>query len=371
MTSATTTKKDDGANMKKDDNRKTDASVDAGDEGILWIGMDLGTSRTAVASSNGVRENSYSLVGWPKDVVSRKLLGEGPLFGPDVVKHRLSLNVFRPLEAGVIKGSDDGQDAEANLKAAQALVRYAISLARAEKDQLIYAVIGAPAQCSIKNRKAIVDAVKDEVDSVMLASEPFTVAYGLEKLTDTLVIDIGAGTTDLCRMHGTMPAEEDQMTNSFAGDFIDRNFIKLVKKSHPELSFSDRMATEAKEKYADVSDNGAKAIVKWPVNGKPTEVDLTKEMREACLSIVPPMVESLHKLIADFDPEFQAVLRNNVLLGGGGSQIKGLGDALADYMDKHLGGGKVMTVEEPVYAGANGALKIARDMPKEYWEQLS
>jgi rod shape-determining protein MreB len=144
-----------------------------------------------------------------------------------------------------------------------------------------------------------------------------------------------------------------------------------VKKSHPELAFSDRMATEAKEKYADVSANGAKAIVKWPVNGKPTEVDLTKEMREACLSIVPPMVESLHKLIADFDPEFQTVLRNNVLLGGGGSQIKGLGDALADYMDKHLGGGKVMTVEEPVYAGANGALKIARDMPKEYWEQLT
>ena len=28
---------------------------------------------------------------------------------------------------------------------------------------------------------------------------------------DTLVIDIGAGTTDMCRMHGTMPAEGDQI----------------------------------------------------------------------------------------------------------------------------------------------------------------
>src|SRR5262245_46427233 len=126
--------------MKKDDNKKHDPTVEAGDEGILWIGMDLGTSRTAVASSNGVRESTYSLVGWPKDVVSHKLLGDGPLFGDDVIRHRLSLNVFRPLEAGVIKGSQDGKDAakeaEDNMKAAHELVRHAIELARPKKDQL-------------------------------------------------------------------------------------------------------------------------------------------------------------------------------------------------------------------------------------------
>jgi rod shape-determining protein MreB len=30
----------------------------------------------------------------------------------------------------------------------------------------------------------------------------------------------------------------------------------------------------------------------------------------------------------------------------------------------------VTTVEEPIYAGANGALKIAHDMPEEYWRKL-
>ena len=78
----------------------------------------------------------------------------------------------------------------------------------------------------------------------------------------------------------------------------------------------------------------------------------------------------LAHLIATFDPEFQDRLKTNVLLGGGGSQIKGLGDAIADYMEKHLGGGHVVTVEEPIYAGANGALKIAHDMPEEFWEKL-
>ena len=29
-----------------------------------------------------------------------------------------------------------------------------------------------------------------------------------------------------------------------------------------------------------------------------------------------------------------------------------------------------LLIEEPVYGGANGALKIAHDMPAEYWEKL-
>ncbi len=354
--------------------KQPDPSVDAGEDGILWIGIDLGTSRTAIAASNGVRESTYSLVGYPKDVVSRKLLGEGPLFGADVLKHRLALNVYRPLEAGVIKGSNGGlseAEAQANMRASQDLIRHAIRLARPREDQLVYAVIGTPAEASVTNRKAILQAAGKEVDSVMICSEPFAVAYGIDRFTDVLVIDIGAGTTDLCRMHGTMPGEDDQVTIDWAGDAIDARLAELIRKNHPGLDFSPNMITQAKEAHADVSADGPRAKVRWPVKGKPTEVDITKEMREACLSIVPKIADGLARLVASFDPEFQATLRDNVLLGGGGSQIGGLGEALEAYMAEHLGGGRVTTVEEPVYGGCNGALKIARDMPKDYWERLT
>ena len=33
--------------------------------------------------------------------------------------------------------------------------------------------------------------------------------------------------------------------------------------------------------------------------------------------------------------------------------------------------GNVTTVEEPQYAGSNGALKIALDMPEDYWSEFS
>jgi hypothetical protein len=105
-------------------------------------------------------------------------------------------------------------------------------------DELVYAVIGVPAQAAIHHKDAIIKAARESVDSVMLCSEPFSVAYGQDMLDDVLVIDIGAGTTDLCRMHGTMPEESDQITNTFAGDFVDEELSKEIRKVQPEAQFT-------------------------------------------------------------------------------------------------------------------------------------
>jgi len=189
-------------------------------------------------------------------------------------------------------------------------------------------------------------------------------------LDDVLVIDIGAGTTDLCRMHGTMPEESDQLTNTYAGDFVDNRLSEAIAKRYPEAQFTTQMIKEIKEKHSNISDNMPPVFVELPVNGKPTSFDVTTEIRTACRSIVPHMVDGLAKLISTFDPEFQQRLKNRVLLAGGGSMIKGLDLAIENEMKERLGSGKVMRIEEPVYGGSNGALKIAHDMPAEYWEKL-
>ncbi|HVS20003.1 MAG TPA: rod shape-determining protein, partial [Planctomycetota bacterium] len=223
---------------------------------------------------------------------------------------------------------------------------------------------------SINNKSAILDAAREGVDSVMLCSEPFSVAYGMDMLDDVLVIDIGAGTSDLCRMHGTMPEDADQITLHYAGDFIDKRLSELIQDSCPGAQFTTQMIKRLKERYSSVLDTMEPVLVQLPVKGKPTEFDITEQMREACLAIVPPIVESLGELIATFDPEFQDRLKGRVLLAGGGSMIDGLDTAIESDMQQRLGGGKVMRIEEPIYGGANGALKIAHDMPEEYWEQL-
>ncbi|MFH2000082.1 MAG: MamK family actin-like protein [Planctomycetota bacterium] len=345
------------------------------DQGVLYIGIDLGTSRTSIASSNGIRSSTQSVIGYPKDVVSRKLLQRDVLYGEDALKHRLSLNFYRPLEKGVIKGSDSNgslsdEEAEMNLNAARDLVKYAISMAKPRADELIYGVIGCPAQSSIKNKSYLVQAASEVLDSVMICSEPFAVAYGMDWFTDLLVIDIGAGTVDLCRMHGTLPEEKDQITLATAGDFVDSELARLISTTYPEAQFSDNMIKLIKEKHATVQENTPPIIVELPVEGKPQKFDITTEVKTACRAMIPPIVDALGKLVATFDPEFQMRLKDNVLLGGGGSQLHGLAGAIEEEMKSKLGHGRVVAVEEPVYAGANGALKVAHDMPPDFWEQL-
>jgi rod shape-determining protein MreB len=262
------------------------------------------------------------------------------------------------------------QDAEGNERAASDLIAECVRRAKPRADELIYAVIGVPAQASMQSKEALLRAAKASIDSVMLCSEPFSVAYGLDLLDDVLVVDIGAGTVDLCRMHGTMPEDADQLTLQTAGDFVDKRLSERIAEAFPEAQFSEQMVKGIKERFASVEDAMPPALVQLPVKGKPQQFDLHEQIRGACLEIVPPIVEGLQQLISTFDPEFQDRLKNRVLLAGGGSQIKGLDVAIEREMAEVLGGGKVLRTEESIYGGANGALKIANDMPDDFWEQL-
>lgn len=343
-------------------------------ENALLMGIDLGTSRSSVVSVNGARKTVESYVGFARDPVSRKFLKTDIVYGKAALDNRLSVDLYRPLEKGVIKGTLENsggtkEEHDKNLKAAQLLVKHLVDLVNPGRDDLLFAVVGVPSLASAKNKQGILDACKEVMDAVMIVSEPFTVAYGMERMSDILVIDIGAGTSDLCRMHGTVPSPEDEISLTIAGDAVDQKLHDLIRERYPKASITVNMCKQIKEGYGYVSDTKDKIMVDLPVEGKPTPHDLTQEVKMACEILVQPIVESIHKLIASFNPEFQDRLRNNVLLAGGGGLMRGLNKRIEDAMQQ-IGGGKVTVVDEPLYAGANGALQLAMDMPSEYWQQL-
>lgn len=349
-----------------------------GDDGMveeaLLLGIDLGTSRSSIVSMSGVRKTIESYVGWPKDAVSRKFLKADIVYGKAALDNRLALNLYRPLEHGVVKHTGDKDELSAeehkkNLEAAKALLRHLVQLINPGRDQLLYGVVGVPSRATAKNKQAIIAIAKEVLDGVMIVSEPFTVAYGMERMSDIMVIDIGAGTTDLCRMHGTVPTEDDEISLRVAGDAIDQKLYDLIMARYPKAQLTVNMCKTFKEQYGYVSDNKDKIEVQIPVDGKPQPHDITKELKGACEIIVDPILEAIHKLVSSFNPEFQDRLRNNILLSGGGGQMDGLNKRIEDGLVS-VGGGKVTVVEEPLYAGANGALQLAADMPAEYWQQL-
>jgi rod shape-determining protein MreB len=234
----------------------------------------------------------------------------------------------------------------------------------------VRAVVGVPAEAFRVSRQNLRHTMEGIADSVMLVSEPFAVAYGLEALLHALIIDIGAGTADFCVMQGRYPAEEDQKTLPNAGDSIDDQLSKLVRERFPDVQFSIHMIREWKEKWSFVGEPKGRVMVSAPVKGKETELDITSEMRIACESILPPVCETMIGLLTKVDPEFQSKVRNNVIVAGGSSLIAGLPEALGKALDE-LGGGRATVVKDPVFAGSDGSLAIARDATSADWEKLS
>jgi len=335
----------------------------------LCVGIDLGTSRSSISSSNGERHVVDSYVGWPVDMVARKLVKKSVLVGREALDNRPMLDLRRPLERGIMKdGSEKDQEA------VQEILRHLITLAgikqKGKNKSKVRAVVGVPAEAFRVSRQNLRNTIEGVADSVMLVSEPFAVAYGLEALLHALVIDIGAGTADFCVMQGRYPTEEDQKTLPNAGDSIDEQLIKLIRERHPDAQFSIHMLREWKEKWSFVGEPKDPVKVTVPIKGKATELDITQEMRAACESILPPVCETMITLLTRVEPEFQDKVRDNIILAGGTSLISGLSEAVTKALSD-LGGGRATVVKDPVFAGSDGSLAIARDASTSDWEKLS
>ncbi len=335
----------------------------------LCVGIDLGTSRSSISASNGERYVIDSYVGWPVDMVARKLVKKPILVGREALDNRSMLELRRPLERGIMK-----EGSQKDEEAVQEILRHLISLVglkqKSKNRPKVRTVVGVPAEAFRVSKQRLRGIMEGIADSVMLVSEPFAVAYGMEALLHALVIDIGAGTADFCVMQGRYPTEEDQRTLPNAGDWIDERLTNLISERHPEAQFSIHMIRDWKEKWSFVGQPKGRVVVTTPIRGKASELDITDEMRSACESIVPPLMETMVDLLTKVTPDFQENVRNNVILAGGTSLISGLTEAVQKSLVE-LGGGRATIVKDPVFAGSDGGLAIARDASPADWEKLS
>lgn len=335
-------------------------------EKALSVGIDLGTSQSTIVTSEDVRELVDSYVGWPVDMVARKVVKKKVLIGAPALENRSLLDLHRPLEQGLIK-----EGSEKDLAAVKEILDHLIGKATKKSESgAVRAVVGVPAETMRVNKQQLRQIMRGMVDSLMIVSEPFAVAYGADALLHTMIIDVGAGTTDFCVMRGRYPTEEDQRTLTKAGDSIDDLLAKQIRERHPEVQFSEHMVRGWKEAHGFVGDAPGKVEVKAPVHGKMEELDITEEMRVACESVVAPFCETMIDLIAAVDPEYQETVRQNILLSGRGSRIHGLSAALEAAL-ADLGGGAVRMVDDPVFAGAAGSLAIALDADESDWEKVA
>src|SRR6202171_5632768 len=141
---------------------------------LLHVGIDLGTSRSAISASNGERFVVDSFVGWPADMVARQILKRTVLIGHEAVANRTMLDLHRPLERGLLK-----EGSEKDVEAVRELLKHLLRLVGVTNGKVdtskVGAVVGVPAAALRTNKQYLRNSMKGIVDSLMIVSEPFAV----------------------------------------------------------------------------------------------------------------------------------------------------------------------------------------------------
>jgi len=319
----------------------------------LYVGIDLGTFQSTIASSAGAMHSIETVVGRPKDPVARNFLKRDVLFGADALKNKLACNLYRPMAAGVT------QDDEANLAAAKAFVSHLIETVDPEEFDEVFGVICSPSHVSFTDKS-----------NIMVVTEPFATAFAIDEIGGSIVVDVGAGTTDIARIHGTFPSDEDQVTIQEAGDWLDLELMNLIAKKFTGAQITKDMVRKWKEESSYVGGDVRTVEVSLSVDGKSQNVDIGDLIQEACDLLVPKVANAIKRIVAEADPEYQPVLRNNIILSGGGSLIEGLADRVAREISD-IGDVNVWCVENPLEKVAEGALMLAGQMPDDMYTSIN
>ncbi len=68
--------------------------------------------------------------------------------------------------------------------------------------------------------------------------------------------------------------------------------------------------------------------VRLTKHGIPGEYEISDILRKCCLQLTDPISKAIQQSVGSFDPDFQERLRNNVVVAGGGSRLKGIDVAI-------------------------------------------
>jgi rod shape-determining protein MreB len=349
---------------------------------ILLIGLDLGTNKSCVlAGPPGTADITVSkvvpsVVGYVKDgIVDGIITGNAKiLYGQEALDQMLHVELVAPLDEGVISRPDAARDFMLHIR------QLADPSGRAE----IRAVVGVPANAGEQARENIRRSVQGIFSRILLIPEPFLAALGyrddarvkqagyVDPVVNSLFVDIGGGTSDLCLVQGYFPTRDDQISVPFAGDAIDEILFEELNRTYPNNGLSRITVREIKESNSYVGTSRKPLDVKVVIGGKSRTLELGDAVGNACNTLIDKIYPALTTLIATASSDSVVTLLQNIIITGGGSQIKGIDTVLQKRLtDDGYENPKVRLAGQDFQRYvAMGALKAARAARENQWQVL-
>lgn len=359
--------------------RKVDVT---GKSQVTLVGFDWGTNKSCVqavmAGAAGAATSVIvpTVVGYANDGIVDNLLPGNVrvLYGEEALKRRLHLRLVQPMRDGVIE----------DLAASKDFARHLVGQLNVPEGAELRAVIGLPANAERAARENLRQAVAGVFDKVILVPEPFLAALGyrdeaklndpdyVDPVSNSLFVDIGAGTTDVCMIQGYYPTGEDQISLPFAGDKVDQMLNEAIKKNYPDVALSMIKVREIKEEHSYVGKLEDPIVVSVVVGGKMRKLDLGPQIGECCTELLVRIFEAIKILIGRASSDSVTELLRNIVLTGGGNCIRNLESELQRMLtEEGFESPRVTSVGQNYKEFvARGALKAARQAKETQWQQL-
>ena len=358
------------------------ATVRKPDRKVNLVGFDLGTNKSCIlASQAGATDIALSkivptVVGYVKDgIVDGIIAGNASiLYGEDALKNFLHVNLVAPLENGVV----------AHPEAAGDFFRHLRILVDPSGTAELRAVIGVPANAEEEARENIRGCAAGVFDRVLLIPEPFLAALGyrddsrlnqpnyVDPVTNSLFVDIGGGTSDVCLIQGYFPSRDDQICIAFAGDAIDGLIQAEINRLYPGNGISRQTVREIKEAHSYVGAIRKPTDVKVIIGGKARMLELGETIGQACNTLLDRIYPALTTLITRASSDSVVQLLQNIVITGGGSQIRGIDTVLQKRLaDDGYEAPKVrLAGQDYKRYVAMGAYKAARAARENQWPHV-
>lgn len=353
-----------------------------GDRKRILVGFDLGTNASCILAgpSDGkdatVSKIIPTVVGYAREGLVDGIIANNAttLIGEEALNHRLQLRLIAPLEDGVIAHVDPARD----------FIRRVRAVIDPTGTAEIRAVVGVPANAGQAAREDIRTCAAGVFDRVLLIPEPFLAALGfrdesrlgqpnyVDPVTNSLFIDIGGGTSDLCLIQGYFPTAEDQISLAFAGDAVDKLIEDDLQRTYPNNGLSRATIRQIKEEHSYVGPIRKPIDVKVLIGGKSHTLELGETIGRACNRLLEKIYPALTSLISRASSESVAQLLQNIVITGGGSRVRGLDTVLQQKLAEDGFESPKVRLAGPDYKRfvAVGAFKAARSAREDQWQHL-
>jgi rod shape-determining protein MreB len=285
----------------------------------------------------------------------------------------LHVELVAPLAEGVISHPESARD----------FMQHIRQLADPSGKAEIRAVVGVPANADEEAREAIRRSAIGIFARILLIPEPFLAALGyrddsrvkqpgyVDPVVNSLFIDIGGGTSDLCLVQGYFPTKEDQISIPFAGDAIDALLFDELNRTYPNNGLSDHGPRDQGDERLR-GPSRKPMDIKVVIGGKSRTLELGDAIGNACNTLIDKIYPALTMLIASASSDSVVTLLQNIIITGGGSQIKGIDTVLQKRLsDDGYESPKVRLAGQDFQRYvAIGALKAARAARENQWQVL-